>query len=159
MSMKLLLEVEPEMPLPRLFPHTDGKGFLRFMFGLANEPLEDGLGVNLSPFYCIAGCIDEDAIRADWGGESDSMIASARAQEEHAWQSPGRFIAALEQLAERLEQSGQGLPPEVYAAVDPTGHYAAYFQRGDFYKDVVGCLVALRTVAERGAARVRFFAY
>jgi hypothetical protein len=159
-GVKVLLESEPPMPLPRAFPDTDSKDFLAVMFGLANEELEEGLGVSLSSFYFVpASLLDEEEIRADWGEDAEQMIADTKRNNEAAWQMPDRFIACLEQLTERLEQLGRRLPPEVLAAVDPTGCRESYFQNGGFFRDVSGCLAAMRAAKAGGATRVRFFAY
>lgn len=159
MGMHVILEADPETALPRPFPDTDSKDFLAVMFGIANEPLEE-LGVDLTPFYCVpATFIDEEEMRAAWGDEADSMIADAKRNNETAWQPPARFVACLEQLAERLEMSDRKLPAEVLATADPTGHRAGYFQQGWFYRDVTGCLAAIRAAAGQGVTRIRFFAY
>lgn len=159
MGMGVILEADPEARLPMPFPDADGQNFLAVMFGVANEPLE-GLGVDLAPFYGVpAEYIDEQEMRAAWGDEADSMIADVRRNNEAAWQPPARFIACLQRLAERLETSGRKLPAEVLAAADPIGHRESYFQQGWFYRDVIGCLAAIKAAADHGVARVRFFAY
>jgi hypothetical protein len=159
MGMHLILETDPETSLPRPFPDTDSKDFLAVMFGTANESLE-GLGVDLAPFYGVpAEYIDEQDVRAAWGDEADSMITDMRRNNEAAWEPPARFIACLRQLAERLENSDRKLPAEVLAEADPNGLRGGYFQQGWFYRDVIGCLAAISAAADRGVARVRFFAY
>jgi hypothetical protein len=159
MGMHLILETDPETRLPRPFPDTDSKDFLAVMFGLDNELLE-GLGVDLAPFYGVpAEYIDEQEMRAAWGDEADSMIAYVRRINEAAWGPPARFIACLQQLAERLEQSDRKLPAEVLAAADPAGLREGYFQQGWFYRDVIGCMAAMKAAADRGVTRVRFFTY
>jgi hypothetical protein len=127
MGMHVILETGPETRLPRPFPDTDSKDFLAVMFGLGNELLK-GLGVDLSPFYGVpAEYIDEQEMRALWGDEADSKIAYVRRCNEAAWQPPARFIACLQQLAERLEGSDRKLPADVLATADPTGHREGYF--------------------------------
>lgn len=159
MGMKVLLETDPAMKLAPLFPRTDGKAFARVMFGIANEPLEEGLGIDLSPFYCVAEYPDEDAIRAERGNEADLFIADVRRNNEYAWKPPDRFLAALEQLGVRLEHADGALLRGIYEAIDPTGHFESYLRDGDFRQDIAGCLEAVCAAKERGATRVRFFAY
>jgi hypothetical protein len=159
MGVAVLLESEPELSIPSGFPKTDSKGFLATLFGPRVEVLEQGLGVDLAPFGHVATFADEEMIREDYGHEADAVIAEANRESELAWQTPDAFIASLPQLAERLEREGRKLPPAVHDLVDPGGHRLAYYQSGNFYSDVVGCLAAIRWAKEHGARRVRFFAY
>src|SRR5262245_5146478 len=159
MGMVVMLESEPELPIPSGFPETDSKKFLGTMFGPLVEVLEQGLGVDLAPFGHVASFADEEMMREDWGEEADQMIAESNRESELAWNTPDAFIASLEQLAARLEREGRKLPPAVLHQVERDPAHQVYYQSGYFYSDVVGCLAAIRWAKEHGARRVRFFAY
>jgi hypothetical protein len=162
MGMALLIESDPPLECPQAFPDTDSKYFLGTMFGPRVEVLERRLKLDLAPLkHCATdtGEGSEAMIREDWGEEAGAMIAEAKRSSELAWHPPEAFIACLEQLAARLEESGRKLPAAVYRAVDPSGHDRGYYQSGSFFSDVSGCLAAIRRLKEQGARRVRFFAF
>ena len=159
MGMALLIESDPELPCPDAFPDTDSKDFLATMFGPRVGVLERLLGLDLAPLKHCATDTDEEMLREDWGEEAEQRIAEARRDSDLAWHAPDEFIACLGRLAARVEESGRKLPPDVYRAFDPGGHFRRYFDSGLFFRDVSGCLAAIHSLKEQGARRVRFFAF
>jgi hypothetical protein len=155
MGMAVLIESDPSLECPETFPDTDGKAFLGTMFGPNVEVLERRLKLDLTPLkHCAVDVegVEEDEFDPEW-------IEQAKRSSELAWQPPDAFIACLEGLVAKLEQSGRKLPAAVHRAIDPTGHYREYYQSGSFFSDVTGCLAAIRSLKEQGAQRVRFFAF
>jgi hypothetical protein len=160
--MGLILQSDPTLECPDPFPRTDSKHFLGVMFGPRVAVLERRLKLDLAPLkHCATDTSEgaEQMLREDWGDEADAMIAEARRRSELAWHTPDAVIACLEALAAKLEATGRKLQGVVAGAVDPDGHDREYLQSDSFYGDVTGCLAAVRSLQERGARRVRFFAF
>ncbi len=155
MGMELAIETDPPLMWPDSFREMDTKYFHKTMFGPRVEILERHLKLDLTPLkHCALDVVElsEGMEDPEWGDE-------VKRTNELAWQRPRALIDCLQQLADRLEEVGQKLPPAVVKELKPEGGERAYYRSTWLFSDVSVCLAAIRQLKKQGARWVRFVAY
>jgi hypothetical protein len=155
MGQALAIETDPPMMWPDAFQQMDTKFFHKTMFGPRVEILERHLKLDLTPLRHCALDVDELYGELDDPEEAEEVMRD----NELAWQKPRALIVCLHQLADRLEEFGDKLPPALYKALKPVGGERAYYRSRELFNNVSACLVAIRQLREQGARRVRFVSY
>jgi hypothetical protein len=148
MGMGLAIETDPPLPWPDVFLQMDTKYFHKTMFGHRVEILERHLKLDLTTLkHCALDVVENSDVMDDPEWADEVMRTN-----ELAWQRPRAFIDCLQQLAERLEEFGDKLPPALCKELKPEGGERAYYRSRCLFSDVSACLAAIRQLRKQGGA-------
>jgi hypothetical protein len=154
MGAELSIETDPPLLWPDVFVQLDTKYFHRTMFGPRVEILERHLKLDLTPLKHCA--LEEELLEEH---DDPECAAEVKQSNDLAWQRPRALIDCLQQLADRLEELGDELPPAMVKDLKPVGGERAYYRSQWLFNDVSTCLAAIRQLKKQGARRVRFVVY